>query len=202
MNSPFSSLKVVLLLALVVGVGYFISMQVGNKNVDQSGAVANAAGNGASVTFVSQNVQIGQHAGSNNDVAVYTIKYRIKAPADTPVYVAASPSTGYVATSKFMFAIDKAGVPLTQAKYVSGGVYGVTTNMTDSDVTVGGNYMIDPGSYEIFEMTVVMTNNAQIGAGLFRAKLANIKWNTTDSASVYNNFANLPGFATSYVAVD
>ena len=199
MNSSFSSLKVILLLVVIVGAGYFISMQVGNKNVDQSGVVASAAGNGASVIFVSQSVAVTPYAGQNNDLVEYTIKFKIKAPTSTPIYV--SSTAGYLATSKFRFAIDKAGTPLTQVQYVNSAM-GTTVNMTDDDLTMVGNYNIEPGEEETFAMTVTMQNNPQIGTGLFRTKLTNIKWNTTDSATVYSNFTNLPGFQTNYIAVN
>lgn len=93
--------------------------------------------------------------------------------------------------------MDRASVPVTN------GLSGILVDVTDNHQTSNGNYMIQEGETETFEMSVIATLPTAGNAGLYRAALTGIKWDTEDNATLGNTYAsNLDTFKTDYIVLN
>lgn len=145
--------------------------------------------NGISVALVGTPTAV----SNDNDAAdtgTFKIKYKVTAVGDA-VYVSSLVGT---ATT---YAVDRSGTA------TSTGISAVLTNSTDADLTSVGNYLIEEGESETFELTVVVPLGGAATTGLYRTTLSNLKWDTSDDTSPANTYSsNLDNFKTDYVFLD
>jgi peptidoglycan hydrolase-like protein with peptidoglycan-binding domain len=141
--------------------------------------------NGIALTLVSTDKVATVGSGNNDDSGTFTIKFKVTAVGDD-VYL------GTTVTQGFTYAVDSSGTATTV--FLSA----VVVNDTDTDVTSQGNYLIEDGENETFTLTVVRNAAA---AGLFRASLTGVKWDTSDADTTMANTysSNLDSFKTGYL---
>jgi len=149
---------------------------------------------GVQLSLVSTNTSVTTGTGSNDDQGTFTIRFKVKAIGDN-VYVStlADATLSSVTTGKTSVHADKAGTATVT------GVSAVITNVSDTTLTSVGNYEIEDGSEETFELTTLITH----GSDLYRAVLGGVSWSTTDErlpASAYTSA--LDTFKTSYIALN
>lgn len=173
-----------------------------NDSNEKSGTVTGEAqelrSNGVNLTLVSTNTSTTSGQGANDDLGTFTIKFKVKAMGDD-IYVSslATATTGATSGNANVFVVDRAGTATT------GGVTVTLTNLTDTDLTTTGNYLVEDGSEETFEATITAQLPSVGAAGQFRAKLAALKWATTDSTGAYSTYtSNLDAFKTSYLGLN
>jgi len=144
--------------------------------------------NGIALTLVSTSA-----LSNDNDVAdtgTFKIKFKVTAIGDA-VYVTSL-------TSGATFTTDRSGTATTADNITSAFV-----NTTDTTLTSVGNSLIEDGSSETFEMTVIIPNGAGGTTGLFRTVLTGVLWDTSDDTSPANTYSsNLDTFRTDYVLLD
>lgn len=144
---------------------------------------------GISVALVgspSTSVSAGQN--TKDDAATFTIKFKVTAVGDA-VYI--SSLTGSVGTN---YEVQRSGT----ATDVEGSVDATIENTTDDDLTDVGNYKIEDGESETFELTVSAVDTYTVGQ--YRALLTAIDWDTDDDATPDQTYtSNLDAFKTSYV---
>ena len=144
--------------------------------------------NGIMLTLVSA---VG--TSNNNDAAdtgTFIIKFSVKAIGDA-VYVTSL-------TSGATYTTDRSGTATT-----AGNITSAFVNTTDTTLTSVGNSLIEDGSSETFEMTVIIPNGAAGTSGLFRTVLTGVLWDTADDTSPANTYSsNLDEFRTNYVLLD
>lgn len=146
---------------------------------------------GISVTFVSASTDISSGQSSDDDLASFKLRFTVKAIGDT-VYVSSVAGSG-----GFNFAVDRAG------QTVSSGTSAVVTDNTDSRMTSNGNYQIDEGREETFELSVTAQLPDAGTAGLYRAALTGIAWDTEDISVLDHTYiSRLSSFKTSYIGVN
>ncbi len=155
--------------------------------------------NGIALTLVgSPSTSVAAGTGSNDDQGTFTIRFKVKAIGDT-VYVSSladSTLTGNT-SGKTSVHVDRAGTATV------GGVSVAITNLTDTDLTSTGNYMIEEGDEETFEMTTTVQLPTAGQAGLFRAALGGVRWGTSDIYPLPNSYiSNLDAFKTSYIGLN
>ena len=144
---------------------------------------------GIGLTLVSTDTSATTGTSANDDVGLFTIKFKVTAFGES-AYVSSS-TVGYT------YALDKGGVStstaLTSASIV---------NNTDTDITaVFGNYMIEDGETEQFTLTVSLPMSAGTHtSGQYRVSLTGVKWSTTDETVVNDNTyaSELDAFKTDY----
>ena len=145
---------------------------------------------GIGLVLVSTATDATTGTSANDDVGLFTIKYKVVAIGDT-VYV--SSLTGSTGTS---FTVDKSGTATTATT-----INGALVNNTDTTLTTVGNYEISEGDSETFTLTISVPNGAGTGAGSgqYRAALAGVKWATSDLLTLTNNYTSeLDTFKTDY----
>ncbi len=144
---------------------------------------------GIQVTLVSTDTDATTGTSSNDDVGLFTIKFKVKAVGET-VYVS-SLSTDAVSVD---WAVDKSGTA-TAANTQSA----TLVNTTDNDKTTVGNYQIEEGEEETFELSISVPLGAGGTSGQYRAVINGILWDTVDDISMSNTYSqNLDDFKTSY----
>jgi Putative peptidoglycan binding domain. len=136
---------------------------------------------------------------ANDDVGTFTIKFKVTAVGDN-VYVSslANATLAGVLTSGYTSAnVDRAGTATV------GGTSVVLANVTDTSLTSVGNYLIEEGASETFELTTAVQLPAAGAAGLFRTALAGVSWSTSDVYPVANSYtSNLDAFKTAYISLN
>jgi hypothetical protein len=150
---------------------------------------------GIMVSLVSTDTDVTTGQSSNDDLGTFKIKFKVKASGDT-VYVASLAGTSGGAYN--LFEVQKSGTATT-----GNTISGTITNTTDDDLTSSvGNYEIEEGQEETFELVVTAQLGAGGTAGQYRALLTGIKWNTDDSTTYTTYSSNLDSFKTSYVGLN
>lgn len=147
---------------------------------------------GIQVTLVSTNTDAQVGTSVNDDIGLFTIKFKVTA-VGSDVYLSS------VAGAKgVQFLVDRAGVPA-----LSAGVQAALANVTDTDLTAAGLYRIDEGNGETFQLTATAQLPAAGTAGQYRASVTGIKWGVTDNVNL-PNFLNtgLEALKTSYKALN
>lgn len=152
---------------------------------------------GIMLTLVSTSADVTASQSANDDLGEFTIKFKVKAVGDA-VYIsslaAASLNTANTGAS--------AGVERSGTATV-GGVSATIVNTTDDDLTAVGNYLIEDGEEETFEMTVTAQLPTAGLAGQYRALLRGLDWDTDDDATPDQTYtSNLDAFKTSYKALN
>ncbi len=147
--------------------------------------------NGVQVTLVSTDTSATTGTSSNDDMGTFKIKFKVKASGDT-VYVSS------LVANAVLYVVDKAGTATT-----GNSITATITDVTDSDKTSVGNYEIEDGSEETFELIVTAQLGTAGTAGQYRAALTGVKWDTSDDTSPANTYtSNLDSFKTSYIGLN
>jgi peptidoglycan hydrolase-like protein with peptidoglycan-binding domain len=177
----------------------------GDQLSDSTEKTGTATGNalifrtsGISLELVSATTSVATGTSTNDDQGTFTIKYKITAVGND-VYVSslADATLTGVTSGKTSVHVDRAGTATV------GGVSTVISNITDTDLTSVGNFLIEEGSSETFELTTVVQLPAAGSGGLYRAVLGGVRWGTTDIYPLANSYtSNLDNFKTSYVGLN
>lgn len=163
------------------------------------GETMTAYSSGIMVTFVSASESVTTGTGSNDDIATFQVEFKVESFDDDMYIPDIASNAGTVAVD---FTVDKAGTELTAPQYGSA-VTATLVNDSDSDLSGNGNFDINDSDDETLTLTVTVANSGSLGAGQYRLKLANVRWNSSDSASVYQDFTfNLDDFKTDYIAIN
>jgi peptidoglycan hydrolase-like protein with peptidoglycan-binding domain len=143
---------------------------------------------GIALTLVETKADATVGTSANDDVGLFTIKYKVTAIGDT-MYVSSLTSADMV------YAVDKGGTATSSVTITA-----TLVNNTDTDLTSVGNYMIDEGTSETFTLSVSVPISAASGSGQYRAALTSLDWDTVDdtnmSGGTYNS--NMDSFKTDY----
>jgi hypothetical protein len=170
-----------------------------DKTGTSIGETMTAYSSGIMVTFVSASESVTTGTGSNDDIATFQVEFKVESFDDDMYIPDIASNAGTVAVD---FTVDKAGTELTAPQYGSA-VTATLVNDSDSDLSGNGNFDINDGDDETLTLTVTVANSGSLGAGQYRLKLANVRWNSSDSASVYQDFTfNLDDFKTDYIAIN
>lgn len=155
---------------------------------------------GISVSFVSANASATTGSSANDDQGTFTLKFKVTANGNS-VYVAPAAAT---ATTVAGSSALTTSVKVQKSSTATAGGTSVTfVNITDDDAESSGNYKIEDGESETFEVTVSAALPTAGSAGLYRALLNNVSWNTTDSTTSYTSYtSNLDSFKTSYISLN
>ncbi len=144
--------------------------------------------NGIALTLVSTDTDATTGTSANDDVGLFTIKYKVTAIGDT-VYISSLATTAGVT-----FAVDKGGTATTSVTIV-----GALVNNTDTTMTSVGNYEIEDGESETFTLSVSVPISAASGSGQYRTALTGVLWDTSDDTSMANTYnSELDSFKTDY----
>lgn len=164
----------------------------GEKTGTAGGEAQSFRTTGISVALVSATSTKSPVDADNGDSATFVLKFTVTAVGDT-VYVASVASPDGAMANAYTLDYNGTATATDQSA--------VLVNVTDTDLTPEGVYLIEDGESETFEMTVV--RNPSATDGLYRVSLTNIKWDIDDDSTpdiTYNT--NLDTFKTPYVALD
>ena len=147
---------------------------------------------GIGLTLVSTVTSATTGTSANDDVGLFTIKYKITAIGDT-VYVSS------LATSAGLtYSVDKSGTATS-----SNSIGASVVNNTDTNMTSVGNYDINDGESETFTLSISVPLGTGGTSGQYRAALTGVKWSTTDSTSLGNTYSSeLDSFKTEYAVLN
>lgn len=176
------------------------------ENLDTSDMTGTAIGetmtaysSGITVTFVSASESVTTGTGATDDIATFQVEFKVESFDDDMYIPDIASNAGSVAVD---FIVDKAGTELSAVDYGSS-VTATLVNDSDSDLSGNGNFDIDDSDEETLTLTVTVANSSFLGAGQYRLKLANVRWNSSDSSSSYQSFTfNLDDFKTDYLAIN
>ncbi len=150
--------------------------------------------NGIELTLVSADATKSASDTDNADTATFTIKFKVKAVGED-IYVATTASTGGAINNTYTVSKSSTATTVSVSEAI--------TNNTDTDVSSGGNWMVTDGESETITLTVLKSLATGGVDGLYKAALASVKWNTTDSSATYESYtSNLDEFVTDYVSLD
>jgi peptidoglycan hydrolase-like protein with peptidoglycan-binding domain len=143
---------------------------------------------GIGLSLVSTATDSTTGTSANDDVGLFTIKYKVTAIGDT-VYVSS------LATSAGLtYAVDKGGTATT-----SNSMSASLVNNDDTTLTSVGNYEIEEGESETFTLSVSVPLGTGGTSGQYRLALTGVKWDTTDDISMDNTYSSaLDEFKTAY----
>lgn len=143
---------------------------------------------GIGLTLVSTATDATVGTSANDDIGLFTIKYKVTAIGDT-IYISSLATTDGVT-----YQVDKGGTATTVSPTA-----GALVNNTDTDLTTVGNYMIEEGESETFTLTVSVPLGALGTSGQYRLALTGVKWDTSDDTSMANTYSSdLDTFKTEY----
>lgn len=153
---------------------------------------------GVMVTLVSTSSAVTAGQSANDDLGEFTIKFKVKAMGDAIYVSSAAAASLTTAGNGTVVGVERSGTATI------GGVNVTVVNTTDDDQTANGNYLIEDGEEETFEMTATVQLPTAGAAGQFRALIRAIDWATTDSAVISGTgyTSNLDSFKTSYKALN
>lgn len=155
---------------------------------------------GINLTMVSSETSVSAGTGASDDLGTFKLKFKVTAVGDAvyvPSLVVATTTAANVGAGKTMVLVDRAGTATV------GGVSVVLTNVSDTTLSDSGNYKIEDGQSETFEITSTVQLPTAGQAGLFRAVLGGVAWSLTDIYPVTNIYtSNLDSFKTSYFGLN
>ncbi|MDQ3076859.1 MAG: peptidoglycan-binding protein [bacterium] len=147
---------------------------------------------GLATTLVSAKSSVNTGGEANDDVGLFIIRYTVQAVGND-VYVSSVANT-----SGLLFTVDKSRVATT-----SDSMSAVVVNVTDSNLTSTGNYRIEEGRTETFELTVTVPLGEGGTSGLYGLALDGIKWDTMDSSTLNQTHSSrLDSYRTPYVVLN
>ena len=152
---------------------------------------------GIMLNLVSTSSAVTAGQSANDDLGEFTIKFKVKAVGSS-VYISSAAQASTTTTGQGAVAgVERSGTATI------GGVSVTIVNTTDDDQTANGNYLIEEGDEETFEMTTTVQLPTAGSAGQYRALLRALDWSTTDDAQVSESYtSNLDSFKTSYKALN
>ncbi len=155
---------------------------------------------GPDVSLVTTSGSVITGSGQNDDVATFTIRFTVDA-FDSDVYIPSVISS--TSPTAILVSIDKAGIPISSTQF-NAAVSGVVNADSNATLTANNNYLVHNGTSATFTVTASMTDGVSgLTSGLYRMALTNLRWNTNDSNSAYNNYTfNLNDFKTAYQSVN
>ncbi len=141
-------------------------------------------------SFVSASTDVVYGTSANDDVGMFTIKFKVTAVGGD-VYL---PSNA----SAYSYMVDRAGAVLSPSLTTS-----TVSNNTNLSKTANGNYLIEEGESQTLTMTVSASNSLIRESGQYRVALTGIKWGTTDSSATSKTLilAN-NAFVTNYIVLN
>jgi hypothetical protein len=149
---------------------------------------------GIGVTLVSTQTDSIVGDSKNDDIGLFTIKYKITAIGDD-VYVASSTLRGLT----YLLDVGGNAISSTTLNYISSTI----VNNDDYTLTPTGNYKIEEGETETFTLTVSVPMGRGLPGGQYRNALKSIKWDTEDVPSLKNSYStSLDEFMTRYIILD
>lgn len=153
---------------------------------------------GVMVSLVSTSTSVTAGNSSNDDLGKFIIKYKVKAIGDSVYVSSAAAASLTTAGDGTVAGVERSGTATV------GGVSVTVVNTTDDDQTANGNYLIEEGEEETFEMTVTVQLPTAGSAGQYRALLRAVDWSTSDDAVISGTgyTSNLDSFKTSYEALN
>lgn len=158
----------------------------GEKTGTVTGEAQEFRTNGIALTLVSTATDATTGTSANDDVGLFSIKFKVTAIGDT-VYLSSL-------IGSYTFSVDKGGTA-TVATSQSGAI----VNNTDTDKTAVGNYAIEDGESETFTLSVSVPLSSAGTSGQYRAALTGVLWDTSDDTSPANTYSsNLDSFKTDY----
>ncbi|MEN9913118.1 MAG: hypothetical protein RLY66_526 [Candidatus Parcubacteria bacterium] len=173
-------------------------LAAGEKTGSATGEAQEFRTDGVALTLISTTAGSTAGQSSSDDLATFTIKFKVKAIGDT-VYVASLAGATLSGTANVgaSVIVDRAGTATV------GGTSVTIIDNTDTDLTAAGNYMIEDGEEHSFTLTTTAQLPAAGSAGQFRAALAGIDWDTDDDATPDNVYtSNLDNFKTDYIGLN
>ncbi len=149
------------------------------------------------LTLGSTSAAVTSGSGANDDLGGFTIKFKIKAIGNS-VYVSSLAAASLTtANTGFSSGVERSGTATI------GGVSTTIINSTDDNMTSVGNYLIEDGDEETFEMTTSVQLPTVGAAGQYRALLRGLDWDTDDDATPDNTYtSNLSTFITNYISLN
>jgi peptidoglycan hydrolase-like protein with peptidoglycan-binding domain len=144
---------------------------------------------GIAPRLVSTGTSVTSNQNANDDIGSFRIRFSITGAGDS-VYVSADPD-GYI------YSVERGTTEVTA------GTSSTIVNLTDDDETANGNFLIEEGETETFELTITAQLPTAGTSGQYRALLEGIKWDTDDDATLDNTYTtNLDQFRTSYAVLN
>jgi len=130
---------------------------------------------GIMLSLVSTSADVTAGQSANDDLGEFNIKYKVKA-IGSAVYVSSAAAASTTSAGQGAVAgVERSGTATI------GGVSVTVVNTTDDDQTANGNYLIEEGEEETFEMTVTVQLPTAGSAGQYRALLRAFDWVTIDA---------------------
>lgn len=180
-------------------------MDVENEEGDQLTDSSEKSGtaNGEAQEFRTEGIMLSlvstsSSAGSadSDQTGTFTIKFKVEAMGSA-VYVSSLAATSLTTSGTGAVAgVERAGTATI------GGTTVTIVNTTDTDLTSVGNYLIEDGEEETFEMVVTASLPTAGADGQFRALLRALDWDTDDDATPDQTYtSNLDSYKTSYISL-
>jgi peptidoglycan hydrolase-like protein with peptidoglycan-binding domain len=146
---------------------------------------------GIGLTLLSTGTDATTGTSVNDDIGLFTIKFKVTAIGDTVYLSSVATST----TAGYLYAVDKGGTA-TAAGSQSASI----VNNTDTDLTSVGNFAIEDGESEDFTLSVSVPLGTGGTSGQYRLALTGVKWSTSDIVDPFTNTytSDLGSFKTAY----
>ncbi len=144
--------------------------------------------NGIGLTLISTATDATTGTSSNDDIGLFTIKFKVTAFGDN-IYV-----SSLTTTAGLTYVVDKSGTA-TSSNSISASL----VNNDDATLTSVGNYLIEDGDSEDFTLSVSVPLGTGGTSGQYRAALTAFKWDTNDDTSMDNSYtSDMDAFKTAY----
>lgn len=151
---------------------------------------------GIMIELVSTSTDVTAGTSANDDLGEFIIKYKVKAVGNA-IYVSSLATASLTATGNgTVVGVERSGTATI------GGVSVTVVNTTDDTLTSVGNFLIEEGEEETFEMTATVQLPTAGLAGQYRALIRAIDWATTDTTTYTSYESNLDSYKTSYKALN
>ena len=145
---------------------------------------------GPLVTLVSTNTDATTGTSANDDVGMFTIKYKVTATGGD-LYIGST-------TASHIYRVEKNGTTV-----VSNALSAAVVNNTDTTMTSKGNYVIEEGESETFTLYITAPLPAVGTSGQYRAALTGIKWDSIDTVVPAKTLTSgLESFVTNYMVLN
>ncbi len=163
----------------------------GEKTGTATGDAMEFRTEGIGLTLISTATDATTGTSANDDIGLFTIRFKVTAIGDTVYLSSVATST----TAGYLYAVDKGGTA-TAALSQSASI----VNNTDTDLTTVGNYAIEDGESEDFTLSVSVPLGTGGTSGQYRVALTGVKWSTSDIVDPFTNTytSDLDTFKTAY----
>lgn len=153
---------------------------------------------GIMVELVSTSTDVTAGNSTNDDLGEFRIEFTVSAMGDAVYISSAAVASLTTSGNGTVVGVERSGTATV------GGTSVTIVNSSDDDLTSNGNYLIEEGEEETFEVTVTVQLPTAGSAGQYRALIRAIDWSTTDDAVISGTgyTTNLDDFKTSYKALN